>query len=406
MNALSEVPANITLADGWYLESYDAEGKVWLVRIDRFPFTIGRREDCDLCLPVPEMSRDHAHIERGDHDTLIVYDHSANGTFVNSERISQLKVVTHNDIVRFSKQEFRVFYKKTASQVCTELTDERDCLTRVSSLSATGDTSLGLFSSEKRLEKLLQARAVKPYFQPLIHCRRTGERLHFALYGFELLGRGAFTGLPENPGALFALIEKVEEIKRRRDLAPALSALFCETGIEHAAQHGPGLRLFFNTVANETDYEYLRQYLPRLKALAPDLALTMEVHETAAIKDIATMRNIRALLHALDIQLAYDDFGAGQARLLELIEVPPDVLKFDLKLIRHIDQRPPEQQHAIAKLVAFAREQGVATLAEGTETRAEVAVCVKLGFDYLQGYYFGRPAPVITTAVPPTTSDS
>ena len=90
--------------------------------------------------------------------------------------------------------------------------------------------------------------------------------------------------------------------------------------------------------------------------------------------------------------LAYDDFGAGQARLLELAEAPPHYLKFDRRFVAGIDQAPPSRRRLVASLVAAARELLVKTVAEGVETPAEAEVCARLGFTHAQGYHFGRPA--------------
>ncbi len=56
-------------------------------------------------------------------------------------------------------------------------------------------------------------------------------------------------------------------------------------------------------------------------------------------------------LSDLDLQLSYDDFGAGQGRLLELGEVPLDTLKFDMQLIRNIDTASSSRQELLASLV-------------------------------------------------------
>ncbi len=53
-----------------------------------------------------------------------------------------------------------------------------------------------------------------------------------------------------------------------------------------------------------------------------------------------TVRRFIAELKETDIQIAYDDFGAGRSRLLELIQAPPDYLKFDVSLIRDIHRGP------------------------------------------------------------------
>ena len=56
--------------------------------------------------------------------------------------------------------------------------------------------------------------------------------------------------------------------------------------------------------------------------------------------DANTMRHLRRSLKDLAIGMAYDDFGAGQARLIELTEVPPDVLKFDIALTKDVHRAP------------------------------------------------------------------
>jgi len=93
----------------------------------------------------------------------------------------------------------------------------------------------------------------------------------------------------------------------------------------------------------------------------------------------------------MNISLAYDDFGAGQARLLELAEAPPHYLKFDRSLVQSIDQAPGARRRLLASLVALARDQRVITLAEGIETTAEAEVCREIGFEVAQGYHFGPP---------------
>jgi EAL domain-containing protein (putative c-di-GMP-specific phosphodiesterase class I) len=96
----------------------------------------------------------------------------------------------------------------------------------------------------------------------------------------------------------------------------------------------------------------------------------------------------------INVGLAFDDFGAGQARLFELAEAPPHYLKFDRRFVAGIDQAPTSRQRLVASLVAAARELMVLTVAEGVETQEEAAACERAGFSHAQGYYFGRPGPI------------
>jgi len=88
-----------------------------------------------------------------------------------------------------------------------------------------------------------------------------------------------------------------------------------------------------------------------------------------------------------------DRIGWHTARLAELADVPPDVLKFDINLVRGIDRAPGHRRAILETLVHMARDLGVTTLAEGIETEGEGDCCRSLGFELAQGYRYGRPQP-------------
>src|SRR4030095_8836893 len=115
----------------------------------------------------------------------------------------------------------------------------------------------------------------------------------------------------------------------------------------------------------------------------PNQRLTLEIHESA-VADGPRMAEIRTALTKLNIGLAYDDFGAGQARLNELVESPPDYLKFDMSLIRDIHAASPQRQQLLASLVQMVRKLGIVSLAEGIESQPEAETCVQMGFDLAQ----------------------
>ncbi len=88
----------------------------------------------------------------------------------------------------------------------------------------------------------------------------------------------------------------------------------------------------------------------------------------------------------LKIGLAYDDFGAGQARLVELVDVPPDYLKFDMSLVQNLESGSIERQRMLASLVKMVRDLGIAPLAEGIELAGDHEICRQIGFQFGQGF--------------------
>jgi EAL domain-containing protein (putative c-di-GMP-specific phosphodiesterase class I) len=150
--------------------------------------------------------------------------------------------------------------------------------------------------------------------------------------------------------------------------------------------------LFLNTHPTElADFKRLILSLREIRAARPNQPLTLEVHEAAAA-DLATMKMLRLVLDDLNMKLAYDDFGAGQARLNELVEARPDYVKFDRKLISALDKADHSRRQMIESLVSMCRQLGIVTLAEGVENAPEAEACRKIGFELMQGYHFGRPA--------------
>ena len=135
----------------------------------------------------------------------------------------------------------------------------------------------------------------------------------------------------------------------------------------------------------------LAESLHHLSLEYPNKQIVLEVHE-AVVTNPSEMQALQTELDDLGILLAYDDFGAGQARLLELMDVPPEYLKFDMSLIQGIHLAPTTRQKMLESLVKMVSAIGIKPLAEGVETREEHQMCLDFGFTYAQGYFYGRPA--------------
>lgn len=106
------------------------------------------------------------------------------------------------------------------------------------------------------------------------------------------------------------------------------------------------------------------------------------------------MSHLRTGLGRLKIGLAYDDFGVGQTRLVELVKSPPDYLKFDKSLISNIHLAPKRCHEMVSTVVKASQQLGIATIAEGIECSNEAETCQQLGFDFGQGFFYGRPLPI------------
>lgn len=125
--------------------------------------------------------------------------------------------------------------------------------------------------------------------------------------------------------------------------------------------------------------------------LTPD-RLEIEVTETAlhsahgpAIDDLRRLRD-------MGVRIALDDFGTGYSSLSHLQVFPFDKIKIDASFVKNAVMRP--ESAAVIKAVAdLGKRLGVATVAEGVETQAQLISIRAEGCREVQGYLFGRPAP-------------
>lgn len=72
----------------WFLEGRDDKGKRWSVKLEQFPFLLGRAKYCDLTLTNSDISREHTRIFIKNNEVFIEDCQSTNGTLLNGRQIS------------------------------------------------------------------------------------------------------------------------------------------------------------------------------------------------------------------------------------------------------------------------------------------------------------------------------
>ncbi len=362
------------MSDRFYLES--SRGQAHLPRrldLDGFPATLGRHPDCSVQLNVDRISRLHARFEQKSGALWVEDLGSTNGTFVNHQRIHQPTELKVGDVVHLADHEFRLMREQGLGGPRRPV--------------SSAETVIGMAALPREFPlqmaaffDLLENARVASWCQKI--CSADGS-----FYGYELLGRSTHDELTEGPEQLFNLARALNAEVR-------LSRLLRRQSFAAAA--GAGLRgpLFFNNHPAEcADFDQLLAELSRLRGEYPDLELVFEVHE-GAVTDRIAMAGVRKELARMGIKLAYDDFGAGQARLLELVEVPPDYLKFDISLVRGLEDRDSAKYRLLSTLNDLISDMGIRTLAEGIETAQTAALCREIGIDLLQGFLYSRPYPI------------
>jgi predicted signal transduction protein with EAL and GGDEF domain len=122
----------------------------------------------------------------------------------------------------------------------------------------------------------------------------------------------------------------------------------------------------------------------------PARCLKLEITESVLMENAEAARELLEALRELNVELYIDDFGTGYSSLSYLQRFPLDALKIDRSFVSGMGSRG-EHLEIVRTIIALARVLGMAVVAEGVETREQLATLKMLGCDFVQGYLFARP---------------
>lgn len=151
-------------------------------------------------------------------------------------------------------------------------------------------------------------------------------------------------------------------------------------------------RIAVNVAAPQFESRQFCQTVARAleeSGVPPD-RLELELTESVIVRDADSALREMQRLKELGVSIALDDFGTGYSSLSYLSRLPVDVVKIDRAFV----MRSTEDRNAhtiVRSIIALSHSLGHKVVAEGVETRAQVAVLRAAGCDLLQGYLLARP---------------
>ncbi len=190
-------------------------------------------------------------------------------------------------------------------------------------------------------------------------------------------------------------------------LAPALDDHVMQMLVAQLAdwrdQHGIEVPVSFNVSS-----EKLRggQFAARLAGLLdahgiPPQQLEVEIAEATLVERRGTIASEINALRALGVRVAVDDFGSGQSALGQLLHLKLDALKIDNALTDLLTKQSGSEL-LYGSIVSMAKALNMRVVAEGVETREQLAVLQSLDCDEVQGFLVSQP--VTADAVPALVS--
>ena len=169
-----------------------------------------------------------------------------------------------------------------------------------------------------------------------------------------------------------------------------------------AARHAAGWRDAFGSAppvsVNVSRLDLFDEDLvPHLLSLVKEFGLAprdyhLEITESADTASIDQLVKVAGQLHAAGFCLEMDDFGSGYSSLNLLAQMPVDVLKLDIGLIRRLGTNE-KTMHIMQLIMEIKNYLSIPVVAEGVETKEQLAILREMGCETAQGYYFSPPVP-------------
>lgn len=237
-----------------------------------------------------------------------------------------------------------------------------------------------IIGNKAALTKLIENKAIRYVFQPIVDARNGG------IFAYEALMR------PDMPD--FKSVVDILEVARSEGKLNQIEELTWFESLktfENQISEGniaEDVLLFINSIPNqkmtwekeEEFNECFGKYTHRI---------VMELTEEEQMQQEVWEEKKKRLAES-KIRIALDDYGTGYNSENILLNVSPDYIKVDIAIVKGIDANP-DKQDIVEYIVNYAHQRGKYVIAEGIETEEEVVCLIRLGADYLQGFYIARP---------------
>jgi diguanylate cyclase (GGDEF)-like protein len=206
----------------------------------------------------------------------------------------------------------------------------------------------------------------------------------------EALTRIRINGELIRPDAIFPIVQ-ARKLDAEFDLSVIRAVTRDMANGRLPAGQGVSINLSAPSIVNAKVVDAMLE-LVRAQVVQPGgRKVVVEITETALITQMeVASANIEQLRQAGAL-VALDDFGSGYSSLRYLATMPVDLVKFDISMVRLLENGEQRQQLILQEIAGMVITAGYELVAEGIETRAQLDKIIGMGFSHAQGFYFGKP---------------
>ena len=249
----------------------------------------------------------------------------------------------------------------------------------------TSENSYGNQNWRQEIDSVIEGQRIRLLLQPIQPNGRNSK-----VYS-EVLAR--FLNADEDmlPTASFiAMAEKLDKII-------AVDKLIIDTTIKEIVDKNMldnsfGINLSARSLNDEHFMIWLERKLLREPLAAP--RLVFEITEVGLQQNIKTSKRLVDMLHRVGSRVTVERFGLGMTSFKFFRDLTPDYIKMDSSYTHDIDD-DKNNQYFLRLMVDLAHRLGINVLAESVESQEEKHTLEKLFIDGCQGFYIGKPQPLV-----------
>lgn len=222
------------------------------------------------------------------------------------------------------------------------------------------------------------------YYQPIV------KRQSFELVGLEALRRWEIPGegfispmdfipIAEKTGQILEIekwvldevFRQIGEWQKEKKLEIFVAINLSPEGIVKS-----GLVKYINKLLEEYDVDSNK--------------IELEITETVMIQDEEKIMKTLSRLKEMGIKVSLDDFGTGYSSLNYLKSLPINKVKLDKSFMDTIEVEE-KNKNIITSVINLCHLLELEVVGEGIEENSQLDVLEKIGCNFFQGYYFGKP---------------
>ncbi|BAF70243.1 EAL domain-containing protein [Nitratiruptor sp. SB155-2] len=231
-------------------------------------------------------------------------------------------------------------------------------------------------AKRQQILQILQENRLRLVFQPIMDIRTHQIVKYEALLRVE--------------GDEFKNISEFIEYAERFNLISEITQYVIDKSFREIMVHG--IHLNINLSGIDLMDEHLEKYIEqkRNQYHIDTKKVTFEVTETAVVEDMEKGTRFLSKLRSEGYSVAIDDFGTGYTSLRFIREMPADFVKIDGSFIKNI-HKDEKLQEFVQNLVIILKSMHKKVVAEYVENEEIFTILEKIGVDYAQGFYIGKP---------------